>query len=83
MFELFPGVVDVQPELYMTCPANVAIDAADGEQTSWGLGGLGREGLRLPVPESEIGNRSAFEVFVQNQLRIDVGRRLEAWAGDR
>jgi hypothetical protein len=47
----------------------------------WGYAGvLAREGRSLPIPDVELGGRSAFEVFLQNQMRIDIQRRIEAGA---
>ena len=76
--DLFPEYqsIDVDPLTYEAWGAHVAIEA-DGN-IGWGYGGpLIREGRRLPVKDADYGGRSSFEVFLQNQLRIDIQRRLE------
>ena len=76
--DLFPECqsIDVDPLTYEAWLAHVAIEA-DGN-IGWGYGGpLIRSGRRLPVKDADYGGRSSFEVFLQNQLRIDIQRRLE------
>jgi len=62
---------------YETWRAQVTIEA--NGQVGWGYGGpVVREGVRLPLHDIELGDRSAFEVFLQNQLRIDIQCGIEA-----
>ena len=50
-------------------------------QTGWGLQGTPtRAGLALPLSASAGDRRSSFEVFLQNQIRIDIQRHLESGA---
>ncbi|MGD1095936.1 MAG: hypothetical protein ABSB35_28585 [Bryobacteraceae bacterium] len=65
-----------QPEEanYEACTASVTIETNRNMQ--WGYSSS-REGSPLPLPDIELGDRSAFEVFLQNQLRIDIQRRIE------
>ena len=77
---LFPQVTIAaqQDEMsYEAWKAQVTIDS--NGQMGWGYGGpVVRKGRRLPLPDANIGDRSAFEIFLQNQMRIDIQRRLEA-----
>ncbi len=44
----------------------------------WGYGGpLVREGRPIPIPDVNFGSLSAFGVFLQNQMRLDLQRRIE------
>jgi hypothetical protein len=56
----------------------VVIITADGHM-QWGYGGpLHRDGLPLPIKENQAASeRSRFELYLQNEMRIDIQRRLE------
>ncbi len=77
---LFPKInsaLQRNSESYEAWNANVTIET-DGN-IQWGFGGpLVREGQPLPIVDVNVGNRSAFEVFLQNQMRIDIQQRIEA-----
>lgn len=76
---LFPQVSNKfrnDEESYEAWKAYVTIET-DGNM-QWGYGGpLVRAGLSWPLSEVKAGDRSAFELFLQNQLRIDIQRRIE------
>jgi hypothetical protein len=77
--DLFPEcrVIDIDPLRYEAWGAHVVIEA-DGN-SGWGYGGpLIREGLPLPIRDVNVDGRSAFDVFLQNQMRIDIQRRIES-----
>jgi hypothetical protein len=76
LFPQIPTVPRGDETSYEAWSAQVTVDA--NGQMVWGYGGpVVREGLRLPLPDIELRDRSAFEVFLQNQLRIDIQRRIE------
>jgi hypothetical protein len=78
---LFPQVtIALQQDAmsYEAWKAQATIDS--NGQMGWGYGGpVVRKGRRLPLPDASMGDRGAFEVFLQNQMRIDIQRRLEAY----
>jgi hypothetical protein len=48
---------------------------------NWGYGGpVVRTGKSLPITDVNIGERSAFELFLQNQMRVTIQHRIEAIA---
>jgi hypothetical protein len=60
---------------YQACHAVAYVEI--DHRASWGYGGpMPRDGLAVPL-DGDSGNRSAFEVFLQNQMRIDIQRRIE------
>jgi hypothetical protein len=82
--ELFPELgaacVTSSSHLYSTCPANVTMKALEPDHMGWGFGGSGREGLPLPVRSARtFGERSPFEIYLQNQMRIVIQKHLELW----
>ncbi len=77
--DLFPEcrAIDVDPLRYEAWGAQVVVEA-DGN-SGWGYGGpLIREGLPLPIRDADSDGRSAFDVFLQNQMRIDIQHRIES-----
>lgn len=75
---LFPEITSAlqrNSESYEAWGAHVTIET-DGNR-GWGFA-LAREGHPFPMRDANIGNRSAFEVFLQNQMRIDIQGRIEA-----
>jgi hypothetical protein len=79
---LFPQLIKESrshEESYEAWNTHVTIET--NGHMGWGYTGvLAREGRSLPIPDEELGGRSAFEVFLQNQMRIDIQRRIEAGA---
>lgn len=64
---------------YAAWNAHVTIET--NGHMGWGYTGVrAREGRSLPIPDVELGGRSAFEVLLQNQMRIDIQRRIEGSA---
>jgi hypothetical protein len=76
-FPQFIGKAQSDEATYEAWNAHVIVDT-DGK-LNWGYGGpLARTGRSLPLPNTNIGDRSAFELFLQNQMRIAIQRRIEA-----
>jgi hypothetical protein len=77
---MFPQLIakaQSDEETYEAWNAHVIV-ATDGKM-NWGYGGpLARTGRSLPIPNTNIGDRSAFELFLQNQMRIAIQQRIEA-----
>ncbi len=80
MADLFPkaeSAIGRDLLTYQAWSAHVTIEG--NRHMEWGYGGAPvREGHTLFIPETDLGGRSAFEVFLQNQLRIDIQQRIES-----
>ncbi len=78
---MFPDLAEPQRDetMYEAWNAVVWVDA--DSDMNWGYGGpLARTGKSLPIKNLNIGERSAFELFLQNQMRITIQHRIEAIA---
>jgi len=79
---MFPQLIakaQSDEDTYEAWNAHVTVDT-DGKM-NWGYGGpLARTGKSLPIPNTNIGDRSAFELFLQNRMRIAIQQRIEAVA---
>jgi hypothetical protein len=77
---MFPQIIAKRQRdenTYEAWNANVIVDT--GGDMNWGYGGpLARTGRSLPGKNTNIGDRSAFELFLQNQMRISIQQRIEA-----
>ncbi len=77
---MFPQIIaeaQTDEDMYEAWNAHVIVDT-DGK-INWGYGGpLARTGRSLPVSNTNTGDRSAFEVFLQSQMRIAIQQRIEA-----
>ncbi len=72
-----PAACAIHSDHYAAWAGHVTIESDGRMQHSYG-GPLVREGLEWPLPKQDIGNRSAFERFLFDSMRIDIQRRLEA-----
>ena len=78
---MFPQVYADAPNSPRYMGLNAAAHIGMDRQTGWGLQGTPtRAGLALPLSASTGDRRSSFEVFLQNQIRIDIQRHLESGA---
>lgn len=78
---MFPEIAEElgNQTTYETWNAVVCVDT-DADM-GWGYGDpAGRSGKSLPFKDGNTGERSAFELFLQNQMRVTIQHRIEAIA---
>ncbi len=82
MHSMFPQLAAEAQEHETTYEAwNACVMADTKSKMNWGYGGPSvRAGKALPIEDTNIGDRSAFELFLQNQMRIAIQQRIEVIA---